>query len=262
MPATPKPRPASGVERQPRETELLDGGDLSPREVDTALDDLVRSHRRLFGYAAVKRALTPHFPTSTEPVKIIDLGSGPGDVGDQLTRHLERRGVTARVICVDRQLAHLLAGKRMGYAQLRVVADAEALPFRDGAFDWGLSHLVLHHFDPESNTRILAGLLRVAERVAAIDLLRSPLAVSLVPLALRFLRVGPVAFADGVVSIRQSYTLQEVRDFTRSFMRLELRRRFPLRFSLIITKKRTGSARPSKARGTETVRPEFEKLQR
>ena len=56
----------------------------------------------------------------------------------------------------DQKLSHLLYGRRRGHRQLRVVARAEELPFADGAVDWALSSLLLHHFDRAANLRVLA----------------------------------------------------------------------------------------------------------
>lgn len=222
-----------------RKAERLDGDTLSSAEIDSALGDLIRSHRWLFGYRAVLRSLAPRIAAARSRSAaglptILDLGAGPGDVGHLLSTHLARRGVRVRLVGVDRKLAHLLAGRRRGYAQLRVVAAIEALPFADDTFDWAMSHLVLHHFDAPSNRRILGTMLRVARRVAVIDLLRSRLARRLVPLALRALGTGEIAYADGVVSIEQAATLTEVRALAAPFRVVELRRRFPVRFSLIL----------------------------
>lgn len=224
-----------------RKIELLDGDTLSIEQIERALDDLVTSHGRLFGYRAVRSALVPRLSASeTTPgrtLSILDLGTGAGDVAPVLAHALARRGTTATFTGVDRKLAHLVAGRRRGYGGRRVVADLAALPFRDDAFDWTMSHLVFHHFADDANRRILASMLRLAPRAAIVDLARSRVACWLVPIALRAIGVGPVALADGILSIGQASTLAEVRELTSSLeaaSALELRRRFPFRFSLIL----------------------------
>jgi len=236
-PDTTKPAIGTRTKREPEEPrtpELLDGDSLSSGQVDRALSDLMRSHRLLFGYGAIRRTLIPRIPKRERPVRIADLGAGPGDVGEHLAKALSRIGIQANVLSIDRKLAHLLAGRRMGYSQHRVVADLRALPIRDDAFDWAISHLVLHHFRRDQNAAILESMLRIGRRVAVVDLAKSNLARWFVPIVLRIIGVGQVALADGIVSIRRASTIEEVRALVAKFRVEELRSRFPFRFSLVI----------------------------
>lgn len=64
--------------------------------------------------------------------RVLDVGSGPGDYHSRLAH--------ARVVAVDLS-AGMLARVRVPAAR----ADAEALPFRDRAFDRVMANYVLHH---------------------------------------------------------------------------------------------------------------------
>jgi ubiquinone/menaquinone biosynthesis C-methylase UbiE len=75
------------------------------------------------------------------------------------------------VVSLDRVPYHMAAA-----APPRVAADALALPFAPGSFDYVASSLFLHHFSDGQAVELLAAFLRIARRaVVAIDLERSPL---------------------------------------------------------------------------------------
>jgi SAM-dependent methyltransferase len=75
---------------------------------------------------------------------VLDLGCGTGAHSIRLAR----RGYS--VVSVDLTLPGALAAKRRlqaeSYTPLCLVADAEHLPFRDGAIDTVWASLLLHHF--------------------------------------------------------------------------------------------------------------------
>ncbi|HEX5759904.1 MAG TPA: methyltransferase domain-containing protein [Thermoanaerobaculia bacterium] len=214
--------------------ELLDAGALTAAERERSLAELDRVNRFLAGALPLLRTMLPRVAAAGEQ-RVLDLGTGSGRVAAALARAAARRGAPLGVVGLDRQLGHLLLGRRAGVPQLRVVADAGALPFPDGAFDWTVSTLFFHHFDEEGNRRVLAEMRRAARRGAAIvDLRRSRLAAWSLRLVLPFLRVGAVTRHDGRVSMARAWSLAEVAALTRGLPVAELRRRFPFRFSLVL----------------------------
>lgn len=218
-----------------RRPELLDQPGLDPRESDRALSDLARVNRRLFAFRPVVRALLPRVSRSDRRLRLLDLGTGAGDLGPTLERAAAKRGLQLEIVGVDRNLAHLLFGHRAGHRQLRVVADAGALPFADGAVDWSLSTLFLHHFDEIQSRRVLGEKVRVARSgTLVVDLHRSVVASLIVRILLPLFGVGRVACYDGKLSIDQAWKLDEVARLAEGFDVIELRRRFPFRFSLIL----------------------------
>ncbi|HEX9670219.1 MAG TPA: methyltransferase domain-containing protein, partial [Thermoanaerobaculia bacterium] len=165
------------MERQAIEDgqEILDEGVLSPAERERSLGELDRVNRVFAGALPLLRTLLPRV-AGGGPQRLLDLGTGSGRVAAALARAAAGRGALLRIVGLDRQLGHLLLGRRAGVPQLRVVAGATALPFRDGAFDWAFSTLFFHHFDDAGNRRVLAEMRRVARRGAAIvDLRRNRL---------------------------------------------------------------------------------------
>ena len=208
----------------PLEAELMDGPSLALSDTEQALTDLDRVNKALFGYRASSRTLVPRISKGPRCQVLIDLGTGSGRVSCRIKELALRQGVSLRVIGVDRKLSHLLYGRRSSTPQLRVVADAEVLPFRTTAADWSFSNLLFHHFAVDKNRRILTEMQRVARRGAVVVDLR------LFPL----LRVGPVASYDGKLSTDQAWCLEEVRQITANMPVEELRRRFPFRFTMVL----------------------------
>ncbi len=241
--AARRPSPP-GRARRELAPEIMDGA-LAYREARRALTDLDRVTRLLLGTGALVRTLVPRLAAAgaaERTVRVLDLGTGTGRSGGELDRAARRRGIRLRLVGVDRRLAHLLVGRALGHAQHRVVAAAEALPFRDDAFDWAFSTLFFHHFGGPENLAVLGEMSRAARRgMAVVDLRRSRVAVALARLLFPFLGVGRVARHDGYLSIAQSWTLDEVRGLVGELPVEELRLRFPFRWSLVISSSPAGA---------------------
>ena len=236
-----------------RRGEIMDRLDLPAADAERALRDLRRVNRMTLGAGSLVRSLLPRLAEADErgeagePQSVADLGTGSGDAAEALSRAALETGRPLRVVGVDRKLSHLLVGRDQGTEQLRVVADVAALPFRDGALDWTVSTLLLHHFDGDESRAVLAESVRVSRRGSlTVDLRRSRLAPALIRLVLPLLRVGPVAYYDGKVSIDQAWSLDEAADLAAGFEALELRRRFPFRFSLLLAGRQPDDNIPSR----------------
>lgn len=235
------------------EAELMDG-ELSYPEARRALRDLDRVNRLLLGLGAARRALVPRIVASCDggseeaPVAVLDLGAGSGWMARAVARAAARRGARVRLTILDRRITHLaVAAERLCAAERpqRVAASVEALPFRDGAFDWTFSNLVFHHFGGRTNRRVLGEMLRCARRGAAVvDLRRSGLARWLVRLLFPLLGIGRVARYDGLLSLAQSWKIAEIEELVAGLRVVELRRRFPFRWSLVVAPPTAGGPAP------------------
>jgi len=240
MPSMPKP------ELRP---ELLDNPDLSLEETERALGDLERVNRCLLGIGASIRTLLPRLVEGPARQRLIDLGFGTGQVSRILRHRARKRGIELKVIGVDRKLSHLLIARARVADPVAVVACATALPFRSSSSDWVYSNLLFHHFSVEDNAGILAEMVRVACRATVVvDLRRSRIGCWLANILLPLLGLGPVAVYDGKLSMRQAWSLDEVRDLLDPDLIVELRRRFPVRFSLVVSCSPEDRAKPAAAR--------------
>ncbi len=215
--------------------ELLDQHCLSLTETEQALRDLDRVTRWLWGLPPIIRTLVPRLSKGSAEPRLLDIGTGSGLVPSALARKLQTLGIRTRCIGVDRKLSHLLYGRRAGHRLMPVVAEAEALPFRDDSVHWSMSTLFFHHFGSAENRGILREMQRVATTgTVIVDLRRSRLGALLLKLALPLLGAGPVARSDGPLSLLQAWTIEELETLLGDREVTELQRRFPFRYSLVL----------------------------
>lgn len=217
--------------------ELLDYDLGSPDEVRVQLDDLWRINRWLGGVSSNLRLLGRYFQRmGKRHVRVLEVGAGDGRLAERLGRELRRQGIKSDFVVLDRRLSHLLVGLPGACGLHRVVADALALPFRDGSFDLATCNLVFHHFSGEAALRLLRALASVArEAVFVNDLERHWLPYFFIRTAPCFTR-NPMSRHDGAASVRQAYTRKELAELAAAagFTDFEVSRLAPFRLGLVI----------------------------
>ncbi|HEX8409291.1 MAG TPA: methyltransferase domain-containing protein [Thermoanaerobaculia bacterium] len=205
--------------------EILDEQNAPAAEMQRSLRDL-RIINKYFGGIGMYRRMLRRF----SPRSIVDIGAGTCDQLEAL------RDVPLRV-GVDFNIEHLLYLRDRSRVH-RVVGDAHRLPFRDGAVDLVTSSHFFHHFSPDENVGILGESLRVARAVAMTDTRRHyiPLYFMVVLGALRL--IGRITALDGPASVRQGYTIDEVRALSEKVpaSKRELIRRWPFRWAILLWK--------------------------
>jgi len=212
--------------------ELMDDPGLELDATEGALRDIEKVHRWV-GNRALWRLLLPVLAEAGRSQRVLDVGTGNGVVAAQAIDRAQRRDIKISAIGLDRKLAHLILGRDRGHRQLRVVGDALALPFADGAFDASFSTFFQHHFLPDDGARALAEMRRVSSRAAiVVDIRRSRIGGLLGRLVLTLLRVGAVASYDGRVSLDQGWSMNEVQGATPAGAIRSLARRWPFRWAL------------------------------
>jgi ubiquinone/menaquinone biosynthesis C-methylase UbiE len=202
-----------------RPTRISDGREYIDQEADAAelaasLDHVAAVNRWLGGTRALLRVLDPLLPASG-PVSFLDVGTGSGDIPRALAAWCTARGRQFRVIAADRQpqtatLAHHLTRPFPNISVLR--ADAMHLPFRDGAFDFALFNLTLHHIDDDVQPLALRELARVARRAVIVsELERSwPNYFGASLLAATLWRRNRLTRHDAPLSVRRAFTHAEL----------------------------------------------------
>jgi ubiquinone/menaquinone biosynthesis C-methylase UbiE len=151
---------------------------------------------------------------ATRPLVVVDVGGGDGGFARRVVRWARRVRRPVRVLVVERDPA-TLALARAACAGLREVVlvggDAVALPLAEGAADVVTASLTLHHLEPDAAAACLAGMAAVARHGAVVnDLLRNRLALTLVWLVTRALRLHAVSRHDGPLSVRRAYSRAEL----------------------------------------------------
>lgn len=195
--------------------EVLDGAVAAPERA-ASLADIDRLNSWFGGYALSLRAirrLATEVPRD-RPLRVVDVGGGTAAFAVRVAEWARRSGRAVRVVVVDRDPTALRLARAVvaAYPEIMLVGgDAAALPCRERAADIVTSALTLHHLEP---AQAAAGLreMAAAARIAVVvnDLLRRRLSLGLVWLATRLLGCHPISRHDGPLSVRRSYSRDEL----------------------------------------------------
>lgn len=206
------------------EPERLDFEALPSDEIEASLSDLRWVNRNLGGLASFRSVVAPFLVEG--PVRVLDAGCGSGDVSAAIVACGPGR-VTA--VGLDIKPRHL----KQAPASVRTVAgDVRRLPFADGTFDIVVCSLFLHHFDGGSAAAVLKDLYAQARRVLIVnDLRRAAVPYAFARVVFPWIFRSAVSVHDGLVSIRRSFTVPELREafVAAGIPHVEIRRSFPYR---------------------------------
>lgn len=196
-----------------RGTEILDDPNADPALALRSLRDIALANRLFGGQRAVARdvvTLLRLHPAGAEPVTLLDVGTGLGDVPAAAARRAGARGITLRTIGLERTPA--LAAAAAARCRMTVAGDALQLPFASGSVDIVTCSQVLHHFDGDEADQLLRECTRVARMGVVVgELRRSWLAVAGIWCSSFLLGFHPVSRHDGMLSVRRGYTRAELR---------------------------------------------------
>ena len=228
------------------------GGRLIPEWMDEAgadPDQLKRSLRFirrvnfLLGYARATLAHLHRFSASWktgQTIRIVDVGTGSADIPLAILRWAQRRRFDVRIVAVERheQTASIAALRATGPNLKIVQGDALKMPLDDGAFDYALSAMFLHHLEGPGAVELLARMDRLATRGLIVsDLLRSRRALWWI----RFFTLlsNPMVRHDAALSVLQAFDQKEAQGLAKraGLKYLRYYRHFGHRFVLAGEKK-------------------------
>lgn len=198
--------------------ELMDDPDCDPKRLDATLRRFGLVNRLVAGWDTVYRTRLRGLLASLDrPARVLDIGSGGGDVVTHLARRAHRDGLEVHWTGVDPDpRAHAAALSR---AEPRretpqisfVCADAQALLDRGERFDVVISNHVLHHLGAAELQEFTEASLQLATTaVLHSDIARSRLAYGLFSVGITPLAPGTFLRTDGLRSIRRSYQPEEL----------------------------------------------------
>lgn len=199
-----------------RAPEMMDRPDAEPEELARSLADLRAVNRWLGGTRMVLGALRPMIRRVRErPIRVLDVATGSADIPLALARWARGRGLELEVTATDFHQGTVEVARGLAAGEPAVTverADALDLPYADGAFHFATCSTALHHFDPEEAVQVLREMSRVASRgIVVSDLRRGLLPLwGTRALASTVWRRHPITRHDGPVSVRASYTPDEL----------------------------------------------------
>jgi hypothetical protein len=206
--------------------EVLDDPGADPQQVRRMLTEIARANRWLGAHRAMRRALA----TLVDPadrgttLRLLDVGTGAGDLPRVAKRWLARRGIRATSVGLERHRSAAVLAQENGIRT--VVGCGTCLPVRPAAnsdqrtansaaippapiadrcprfADIVLLSQLLHHFDDATAVTMLSEAAQVATRgVIVLDLRPSRSAGALFPIAGRVLGLSRDTIDDGVTSL-------------------------------------------------------------
>jgi SAM-dependent methyltransferase len=192
----------------------MDDPDADPELLGNALRFLRRVNR-FFGYTRATLAHLRGFSRRWKPrerIRILDLGTGSADIPLAILSWAERAGFDVHVVGLDLHARTVAAAARQatGNPRLKIVCgDVLEMPLADGAFDYALANMFLHHLDDEQVVEVLRRMDALATRgIIFADLIRSRSAYHAVRLSTML--SNRMVRHDAARSIVQAFTEDEV----------------------------------------------------
>jgi 2-polyprenyl-3-methyl-5-hydroxy-6-metoxy-1,4-benzoquinol methylase len=175
------------------------------------------------GFQIARAALTLVPPAGSDPVRVVDLACGGGDVmlacGRRLARGLGGRGVIMTGVDISRRGLEraaarvAAAGEPRAGSSLRFNCVARDI-VASGCLpcDIAICSLFLHHLHDEMAERVLRSMaMQCRLGFVVSDLIRSPLGLALAVIGTSLLSGSRVARVDGPLSVRAARTTAEYR---------------------------------------------------
>lgn len=194
-------------------TELMDDPDCDPRALAATYRRFDVVNRLVSAWGHVYRTrVRPELSALGRPARVLDLGSGGGDVVARLAALAARDGLEVEWVGADPDpRAHEAARLRERPGVRFVSQGSRELIAAGETFDLVLSNHVLHHLDAASLAAFADDSLALSRgAVLHADIARGRLAYGLYAVGIAPLSVGTFLRVDGLRSIRRSYRAPEL----------------------------------------------------
>lgn len=207
----------SDLTHRHREPELMDQPGLDPRLHAQALRGLRRVNLLSGAAGSLWGRIRPLTVESrTEPLKVLDVACGSGDLAIALARKAEKQGLAMEIAACDFNETALAVAKRAaGRAKVAVrffQADVLSEPLPHG-FDVVCCSLFLHHLEEDQAIGLLRSMGQTAGRMLLVsDLKRSRLGYLLAWGGIRVLSRSRICHVDGPLSVQGAFTAAEAKE--------------------------------------------------
>jgi 2-polyprenyl-3-methyl-5-hydroxy-6-metoxy-1,4-benzoquinol methylase len=174
------------------------------------------------------------------PLRILDVGSGGGDVAVWLGRRAAAAGLPWSIegcdispVAVEHATEHAAARRVHNVRFFTCGALADSI---EEQYDVVICSLFLHHFDEREAVLLLNRMNRVARRAVLVsDLRRTRLGYGLAWLGCRVLTRSPIVHTDGLLSVAAAFTPSEARVLAEraGLLDIQIQLHWPQRFLLL-----------------------------
>ncbi|MBD3942956.1 methyltransferase domain-containing protein [Microbacterium sp. NEAU-LLC] len=193
--------------------EIMDDPACDGRMLEATLRRFGTINRLVSGWGAVYRLrLRPHLAELGRPARVLDIGSGGGDLIARLAAAAQRDGLDVAWTGIDPDpRAHAVAAARGPLPGVTFrCTDAAALVHEGATYDAVVSNHVLHHLGGSLPAFADESLALSRGIVLHSDIARSRRAYALYAVGITPFAPGTFLRTDGLRSIRRSYTRAEL----------------------------------------------------
>ena len=194
--------------------EHLDRQDIADSEKRLGYADLETVSRMPFQLGPLERAVARIAASArgeATPLRLVELGAGTGRIGLRIAEGLARRGRKVELLATDvsaSMLPEARSGPDLVVLPLRLDVVSDPLPETDVIF----ANLLIHHL-PGLEAAALLRNMRGAARLggAVFDLDRNAFAFHFMRLFFPLWARSPISPADALISVQQSFRVEELR---------------------------------------------------
>lgn len=195
--------------------ELMDDPACDPERLAATLRRFDLVNRLVSGWGVVYRKhLRPHLAQLGRPARVLDVGSGGGDVLARLAGYAARDGFEVRWLGIDPDPRALAVAAERQHPDVSFrCATASDLRAEGVMFDAVVSNHVLHHLDADELRAFTQDSVALSTGpVLHADIARGRLAYALYTIGVTPFAPGTFLRTDGLRSIRRSYRTHELAD--------------------------------------------------
>jgi 2-polyprenyl-3-methyl-5-hydroxy-6-metoxy-1,4-benzoquinol methylase len=178
--------------------------------------------------------------TPGRPLRVLDVGSGGGDVAVEIARRASSAGLPLRVDGCDISVAavQLAAGRARAekLENVRFFVCGALADSIEAEYDVVMCSLFLHHFSEHEALQLLTRLRSLARQVVLVDdLRRTALGYGMAWLGCRMLTRSPIVHSDGPISVAAAFTPAEARALAEraGLVDVRVQLHWPQRFLLV-----------------------------
>jgi len=202
------------LSRRDRQPELMDDPAIPDDKHRLALRGLARLNRASGIVGTVWRALEPLARELKEPIRVLDMACGSGDLAVGVGERAARAGVPMALSGCDLSPtaldATLARARGAGLAIHTFEADVTKNAL-EGEYDAVMSHLFFHHLEEDAIVDLLRRMEASARRLVLVtDLIRDRHGYALAWLASRVLTRSSVVHVDALLSVRAALRPDEL----------------------------------------------------
>ena len=232
----------AGLAQRHRVPEVMDDPALDRASHEAALAGLARLNRLAAPGRAIWRGVRQRVGAH-EPLRILDLACGSGDVGIEVASRAADEGVSVELVGCDLSPVAVAAANGAEVPE-RVearfeecdVLDLDALRELESRPHLVMTSLFLHHLEPADAVKLMANMRELSRGLVVIDdLIRDRVGLVLAGVGSRLLTRSAVVHTDALRSVRAAFAPTEVLGLARDagLAGITLNRHWPARFLLV-----------------------------